>query len=88
VDSNYGLSVGCYRWSRDKSLTYRDMEDFFSLLLSAVADLLFEVFFQVVAEEVVALMVRFIRNAFQETRPITRSWPPSVIYCWAALSGS
>ncbi len=46
------------------------MEDFFLLLLSAVADLLFEVFFQVVAEEVVALMVRFIPNAFQETRPI------------------
>jgi hypothetical protein len=46
------------------------MEDFFLLLLSAVADLLFEVVFQVVAEEVVALAVRFIRNAFQETRPI------------------
>jgi hypothetical protein len=46
------------------------MEDFFLLLLSAVADLLFEVLFQVVAEEVVALMARFIRHAFQETRPI------------------
>ena len=58
--------MGCYRWSRDKSLTYRDMEDFFLLLLSAVADLLFEVFFLVVAEEVVgrcSLQVKYSATA-------------------------
>jgi hypothetical protein len=46
------------------------MDDVFFALLSAVAELLFEVFFQVVVEALVALIVRSIRNAFQETNAI------------------
>ncbi len=42
----------------------------FFALLSAVAELLFEVFFQVVVEAVVALIVRSVRNVFEETNAI------------------
>jgi hypothetical protein len=46
------------------------MDDVFFALLSAVAELLFEVFFQVVVEAVVALIVRSVRNVFEETNAI------------------
>jgi hypothetical protein len=46
------------------------MDDVFFALLSAVAELLFEVFFQVVVEAVVALIARSIRNVFEETNSI------------------
>jgi hypothetical protein len=44
------------------------MEDIFLALLSAAAELLFEVFFQVVLETIVALIARSIRSVF--TQPI------------------
>jgi hypothetical protein len=46
------------------------MDEVFFALLSAVAELLFEVLFQVVVEAVVALIVRSIRNVFEETNAI------------------
>jgi hypothetical protein len=46
------------------------MDDVFFALLSAVAELLFEVLFQVAVEAVVALVVRSIRNVFDETKAI------------------
>jgi hypothetical protein len=46
------------------------MDDVFFALLSAVAELLFEVLFQVAVEAVVALVVRSIRNVFDETNAI------------------
>jgi hypothetical protein len=46
------------------------MDDVFFALLSTVAELLFEVLFQVAVEAVVALVVRSIRNVFDETKAI------------------
>jgi hypothetical protein len=46
------------------------MDDVFFALLSTVAELLFEVLFQVAVEAVVALVVRSIRNVFDETNAI------------------
>jgi hypothetical protein len=46
------------------------MDEVFFALLSAVAELLFEVFFQVVVEEIVALIMRSIRNMLEESRAI------------------
>ena len=47
------------------------MDDVFFALLSAVAELLFEVFFQVIVEEaVVALIMRSLRNVFAEITAI------------------
>ena len=60
-----------YHQFGDTSLICRGMDDVFFALLSAVADLLFEVFFQVVVEEaVVALIMRSLRNVFEETTAI------------------
>jgi hypothetical protein len=46
------------------------MEEVFFALLSASAELLFEVFFQVVLEAIVALILRSIRNVFEESNAI------------------
>jgi hypothetical protein len=46
------------------------MDEIFLALLSAAAELLFEVFFQIVVESVVALIVRSIRNVFEESKAI------------------
>ena len=46
------------------------MDEVFFALRSAAAELLFEVFFQVVVEEVVALIVRSIRNVLEESTAI------------------
>ena len=60
------------------------MEDLLLLLLSALAELLSEVFFQVVVEEVVALALRLLRNASRETRAID----PTVAALGYLLAGS
>lgn len=46
------------------------MDEVFLALLSAAAELLFEVFFQVVVEAIVALIVRSIRNVFEVSNPV------------------
>jgi hypothetical protein len=46
------------------------MEEVFVALLSAAAELLFEVFFQVVLETIVALIARSIRNVFNQSTAI------------------
>jgi len=46
------------------------MDEVFLALLSAAAELLFEVFFQLVLEAIVALIVRSIRNVFEESSAI------------------
>jgi hypothetical protein len=46
------------------------MDEIFFTLLSAAAELLFEVFFQVVAETMVALIARSIRNVLEESTAI------------------
>jgi hypothetical protein len=49
----------------------------FLALLSAAAELLFEVFFQVVAEAIVALIARSIRNVLEESTAIN----PVLVAC-------
>jgi hypothetical protein len=46
------------------------MDEVFLAVLTAAADLLFEVLFQIVAESIVALIVRSIRNVFEESNAI------------------
>jgi hypothetical protein len=46
------------------------MDEFFLALLSAAAELLYEVFFQVVTEALVAFIVRSIRNVRKESTAI------------------
>jgi len=46
------------------------MEDLLLAVLSAFAELLFEVLFQVVLEEMVALVLRSVRNLFEESNTI------------------
>jgi hypothetical protein len=46
------------------------MDEVLFALLSAAAELLFEVFFQVVVEAIVALIVRSIRNVFEVSNAI------------------
>ncbi|MBB5339918.1 hypothetical protein [Tunturiibacter gelidoferens] len=46
------------------------MDEFFLALLSAAAELLYEVFFQVVTEALVAFIVRSIRNVLKESTAI------------------
>lgn len=46
------------------------MEDAFIVLLTAVGELLLEVFFQVVVEATVAQVVRFVRNGLWESNAI------------------
>jgi hypothetical protein len=46
------------------------MDEFLSGLLSAAAELLFEVFFQIALEAMVALIVRSVRNVFEKSNAI------------------
>jgi hypothetical protein len=46
------------------------MDELFIALLSAVGELLLEVFFQVVVEALVALVVRSVRNVLEESNAI------------------
>jgi hypothetical protein len=46
------------------------MDELLAGLLSAIAELLFEVLFQVILEALVALIVRSIRNVFEESKAI------------------
>jgi hypothetical protein len=46
------------------------MDEVFIALLSAVGELLLEVFFQVVVEAIVALVVRSVRNVLEESNAI------------------
>jgi hypothetical protein len=46
------------------------MDEVFLALLSAAAELLFEVFFQIVLEAIVAFIVRSIRNVLKESTAI------------------
>jgi hypothetical protein len=54
----------------DNSGTYkREMEDFLLALLAGLAELLFEVLFQLFLESIVALITRSIQNLFEESGP-------------------
>jgi hypothetical protein len=54
----------------DTLLIWRGMDEVFIALLSAVGELLLEVFFQVVVEAIVALVVRSVRNVLEESNAI------------------